>query len=65
MKDEFKKTRKARGREHMLNIRFIGKPTPEGTIKPVHNVRGARKNISKIVEEMLNMGYKGGKVWIY
>ncbi len=49
---------------NLLNIRFIGKPTPEGTIKPVHNVRGARKNISKIVEEMINMGYKGGKVWI-
>ncbi len=48
----------------LLNIRFIGKPTEQGTIKPVYNVRGARKNISKIVEEMINMGYTGGKVWI-
>lgn len=47
-----------------LNIRFIGKPTPEGTITPVYNVRGAKKNISKIVEEMINQGYTGGKVWI-
>ena len=48
----------------LLNIRFIGKPTEQGTIKPVYNVRGARKNIAKIVEEMGNMGYRGGKVWI-
>ncbi|MBQ9328892.1 MAG: DegV family protein [Solobacterium sp.] len=49
---------------NLLNIRFIGKPTENGTIRPVHNVRGAKKNISKIVEEMVNMGYEGGKVWI-
>lgn len=49
---------------NLLNIRFIGKPTEQGTIRPAHNVRGARKNISKIVEEMINMGYTGGKVWI-
>ncbi|MBO7702978.1 MAG: DegV family protein [Solobacterium sp.] len=49
---------------NLLNIRFIGKPTENGTIKPVHNVRGAKKNISKIVEEMLAMGFKGGRVWI-
>ena len=49
---------------NFLNIRFIGKPTPEGTIRPVYNVRGAKKNISKIVEEMLAQGYTGGKVWI-
>ena len=49
---------------NLLNIRFIGKPTPSGTIKPVQYVRGPRKNISKIVDEMVNMGYRGGKVRI-
>lgn len=49
---------------NFLNIRFIGKPTEHGTIRPVYNVRGAKKNISKIVEEMLAQGYTGGKVWI-
>ena len=34
---------------NLLNIRFIGKPTPQGTIKPIQYVRGPRKNISKIV----------------
>ena len=49
---------------NLLNIRFIGRPTETGTIKPIHNVRGARKNISKIVDEMGVMGYQSGKVWI-
>ena len=49
---------------NFLNIRFIGKPTPEGTITPVYNVRGAKKNIAKIVEEMVAQGFNGGKVWI-
>lgn len=49
---------------NLLNIRFIGKPTENGTIKPVQYVRGSRKNISKLVEEMVKMGYQGGKVWI-
>jgi DegV family protein with EDD domain len=49
---------------NLLNIRFIGKPTEDGHIKPIHYVRGARKNISKLVEEMINMGFKGEKVSI-
>ncbi|MBR2760608.1 MAG: DegV family protein [Solobacterium sp.] len=48
----------------LLNIRFIGKPTLQGTIKPIQYVRGPRKNISKIVDEMVKMGYRGGKVRI-
>ena len=48
----------------LLNIRFIGKPTPQGTIKPVQYVRGPRKNISRIVDEMVSMGYRGAKVRI-
>lgn len=48
----------------LLNIKLIGQASNEGTLELLHKVRGTKKALSKIVEEMINSGYKGGKVRI-
>ena len=46
----------------ILNIKVIGKASDHGTIEMLHKCRGELRNYETSVAEMLNMGYKGGKV---
>lgn len=48
----------------ILNIRLVGIASDEGTLQPIDKVRGEKKSILSIVENMKILGYKGGKVRI-
>lgn len=48
----------------VLGIRVVGKASNEGTLEPMDKCRGAKKAISKIMANMHDMGFKGGKVRI-
>ena len=48
----------------VLGIRVVGKASDVGTLEPLHNCRGEKKNISTILEVMEETGYMGGKVII-
>ena len=45
----------------VLGIRIVGMAT-EGTLDPLHKCRGEKKALEAIKEEMLKLGYKGGKL---
>ena len=47
-----------------LNVRALGKASPQGTIKIVATTRGERGTIKKITETMEGLGYDGGLVYI-
>ena len=47
-----------------LGIRFIGKASERGTIQQAHIARGQKKALITVFNEMLKMGYQGGKVRI-
>lgn len=47
-----------------LGIRFIGKASERGTIQQAHIARGQKKALLTVYNEMLKMGYDGGKVRI-
>ena len=47
----------------MLNIRIIG-DAPQGVLNPTDKVRGDKKAITRLVENMRKTGYKGGRVLI-
>ena len=47
-----------------LGIRFIGKASERGTIQQAHIARGQKKALITVYNEMLKMGYQGGKVRI-
>lgn len=46
----------------VLGVSIIAKASDEGDIKPISKGRGEKRIISKLIEEMEKMGYKGGKV---
>lgn len=46
----------------VLGLRIVGKASDEGTLEPMHKVRGERKTLLQLFETMKNLGYKGGKV---
>ena len=46
----------------VLGLRIVGRASDEGTLEPMHKVRGERKTLSKLFETMKDLGYKGGKV---
>ena len=48
----------------VLGLRLVGKASDAGTLEPVHKVRGEKKAISIIYDEMCKTGYNGGKVCI-
>ena len=54
-------TAKAAG---LLGIRIVGKASDEGTLEPMHKCRGEKKVISTLLQDMLDMGYKGGRLHI-
>lgn len=46
----------------VLGLRIVGKASDEGTLEPMHKVRGERKTLVQLFETMKSLGYKGGKV---
>ena len=45
-----------------LGIRFLGKASEEGTIQQASIARGAKKAFATLYNEILKMGYNGGKM---
>ena len=45
-------------------MRMVGEASKEGTLHLLHKVRGEKKAISTVVDEMIKAGYKGGRVVI-
>ena len=48
----------------ILGIRIVGTASEIGDLQPLHKSRGEKRAIRQLYESMLEMGYKGGKVWI-
>lgn len=48
----------------IMNIRLVGIASEEGTLQPVDKVRGEKKSVISIVENMKKLGYTNGKVRI-
>ena len=46
----------------LLNMRMVGEASNEGTLHLLHKVRGEKKAVSTVVDEMIKAGYKGGRV---
>ncbi len=46
----------------VLGLRIVGKASDEGTLEPMHKVRGERKTLLQLFETMKELGYNGGKV---
>ena len=44
----------------LLNMRMVGEASDEGTLHLLHKVRGEKKAVSTVVDEMIKAGYKGG-----
>lgn len=47
-----------------LSIRIVGKASDEGTLEPLHKLKGAKKCLNTLMEVMEQHNYKGGKVII-
>ena len=48
----------------LLNMRMVGEASSEGTLHLLHKVRGEKKAVSTVVDEMIKAGYKGGRAVI-
>lgn len=48
----------------LLGICIVGKAGEEGTLEPLHKCRGEAKSLEKIVADMKEHGYEGGKARI-
>ena len=48
----------------ILNIRVAGCASEVGTLQPDHKCRGTKKTLEVMVKDMLEKGYRGGKVLI-
>lgn len=48
----------------LLGIRIVGKASDKGDLQPLHKCRGEEKSISTIKEELIKLGYAGGKLRI-
>ena len=48
----------------MLGIRVIGKASDVGTLEQLEKCRGEAKTLPTIVDQMIRLGYSGGKVKI-
>lgn len=47
-----------------LGIRIVGKASDVGTLQQLHKCRGEKKGLEKILEEMKDHGFQGGKIRI-
>ena len=48
----------------LLNMRMVGEASKEGTLHLLHKVRGDKKAVAAVVDEMIKAGYKGGRAVI-
>ncbi|MBQ2244287.1 MAG: DegV family protein [Oscillospiraceae bacterium] len=48
----------------VLGIRLIGVASAEGTLEPLHKIRGEKKAIQALYQDMLDRNYAGGQVRI-
>ncbi|MBE5926285.1 MAG: DegV family protein [Lachnospiraceae bacterium] len=48
----------------IMNIRLVGIASEEGTLQPIDKVRGEKKSVLSIIENMKKLGYTNGKVRI-
>ena len=48
----------------LLNMRMVGEGSKEGTMHLLHKVRGEKKAVAAVVDEMIKAGYKGGRAVI-
>ena len=48
----------------LLGIRLIGKASVEGTLEPTDKARGEKKALESLVQQMMSLGYAGGRVII-
>lgn len=48
----------------LLNIRVIGKASDRGELEPLDKPRGHKMTVQRVLERLLSLGYKGGKVRI-
>ncbi|MBE6924643.1 MAG: DegV family EDD domain-containing protein [Ruminococcaceae bacterium] len=48
----------------VLGIRVVGVASDEGTLEPLHKIRGERKAMEALYQDMKNRGYAGGAVRI-
>lgn len=48
----------------ILGVRIIGKASEQGTLQPLHKVRGEKKTLRQLLSGMQVEGYRGGKVRI-
>jgi len=48
----------------ILGIRVLGKASDEGTLQQLHKCRGEKKTLEKIVDELKNHNYQGGRLII-
>lgn len=48
----------------LLNMRMVGEGSKEGTMHLLHKVRGEKKAVAAVVDEMIKAGYKGGRTVI-
>ena len=45
-------------------MRMVGEASSEGTLHLLHKVRGEKKAVSTVIDEMIKAGYKGGRAVI-
>lgn len=50
---------------NMIGLRIIGKASSEGTLEITNKSRGEKRALSDIVSNMINSGYKGGRVYVH
>ena len=48
----------------VVGIRVIGTASADGYLEPIHKTRGERKTLETLKEEILKLGFKGGKLRI-
>ena len=48
----------------ILGIRLVGKASDHGTLEPLKKTRGEKKGLNSILQNLKDLGYKGGKIRI-
>ena len=48
----------------ILSIRLVGKASDHGTLEPLEKTRGEKKGLNSILQNLKDLGYKGGKIRI-
>lgn len=48
----------------ILGIRLVGKASDQGTLEPLEKTRGEKKGLNSILQNLKDLGYKGGKIRI-